>query len=66
MIVYYQLTIKDKSMNSNLQKAERIIKQDTNGSDLTVENYLLVESLLTSEIRLLTRTLTGKPEETGP
>jgi hypothetical protein len=47
-------------MDCNLQKAKLIIELDTNGSDLTEENYLLVESLLTSEIIQLTTTLTGR------
>ena len=53
-------------MDCNLQKAEQIIEQDTNGNDLTDENYRKVESLLTSEIRQLTTNLTGKPTESGP
>ncbi len=46
-------------MDCNLQKAEQIIEQDTNGNDLTEENYRKVESLLTCEIKQLTTNLTG-------
>ncbi len=46
-------------MDCNLQKAEQIIEQDTNGKELTDKNYQEVESLLTCEIKQLTRALTG-------
>ena len=40
-------------MNCNLQKAEQVIKDDPNGSDLTDENYQLVLTLLSCEIKQL-------------
>jgi hypothetical protein len=44
---------------SELSKAEKIIKEDPNGKDLTAKNYKDVLTILTSEIKLLKVRLTA-------